>query len=75
MKTADIAKLLVKTCIDLVSVENIHWEHIAGRLALFDLYKKQGRIVESNNQKYIQEIHTLHSSKNILRKVSIIKTS
>lgn len=40
MKTSDIAKLLVKTCIDLVSVENIHWEHIAGRLALFDLYKK-----------------------------------
>jgi ribonucleoside-diphosphate reductase alpha chain len=43
MKTADIAKLLVKTCIDLVSVENIHWEHIAGRLALFDLYKKAGK--------------------------------
>lgn len=40
MKTSDIAKLLVKTCIDLVSVENIHWEHVAGRLALFDLYKK-----------------------------------
>lgn len=40
MKTSDIAKLLVKTCIDLVTVENIHWEHIAGRLALFDLYKK-----------------------------------
>lgn len=40
MKTSDIAKLLVKTCIDLVTVENIAWEHIAGRLALFDLYKK-----------------------------------
>jgi ribonucleoside-diphosphate reductase alpha chain len=43
MKTGDIAKLLVKTCIDLVSVENIAWEHIAGRLALFDLYKKAGK--------------------------------
>ncbi len=43
MKTSDIAKLLVKTCIDLVTVENIHWEHIAGRLALFDLYKKAGK--------------------------------
>ncbi|MBC7504039.1 ribonucleoside-diphosphate reductase subunit alpha [Candidatus Gracilibacteria bacterium] len=43
MKTSDIAKLLVKTCIDLVSVENIHWEHVAGRLALFDLYKKAGK--------------------------------
>ena len=29
MKTGDIAKLLVKTCIDLVTVENIAWEHIA----------------------------------------------
>lgn len=43
IKTADIAKLLIKTCIDLVSVENIAWEHIAGRLALFDLYKKAGK--------------------------------
>ena len=43
MKTSDIAKLLVKTCIDLVTVENIAWEHIAGRLALFDLYKKAGK--------------------------------
>ena len=43
MKTSDIAKLLVKTCIDLVTVENIHWEKIAGRLALFDLYKQAGK--------------------------------
>jgi ribonucleoside-diphosphate reductase alpha chain len=43
MKTSDIAKLLVKTCIDLVNVENISWEHVAGRLALFDLYKKAGK--------------------------------
>ncbi len=43
MKTSDIAKLLVKTCIDLVTVENIAWEHVAGRLALFDLYKKAGK--------------------------------
>ena len=43
MKTSDIAKLIVKTCIDLVTVENIAWEHIAGRLALFDLYKKAGK--------------------------------
>jgi ribonucleoside-diphosphate reductase alpha chain len=54
IKTADIAKLLVKTCIDLVSVENINWEHIAGRLALFDLYKKAGK-----NRKITQkEIYT-----------------
>ncbi len=43
MKTADIMRLLVKTCIDLVTVENISWEHIAGRFALFDLYKKAAK--------------------------------
>jgi len=40
IKTSDINKLLVKTCIDLVSVENIHWQEVAGRLALFNLYKE-----------------------------------
>jgi ribonucleoside-diphosphate reductase alpha chain len=35
MKTSDIAKLLVKTCIDLVTVENIAWEHVAGRTGTF----------------------------------------
>ena len=54
IKTNDIAKLLVKTCIDLVNVENISWEHVAGRLALFDLYKKAGK-----NRKITQkEIYT-----------------
>lgn len=43
MKTSDITKLLVKTCIDLVSIENTKWERIAGRLALFDLYKKAAK--------------------------------
>lgn len=40
IKTSDINKLLVKTCIDLVSVENIAWEHIAGRIFLGNLYKQ-----------------------------------
>jgi ribonucleoside-diphosphate reductase alpha chain len=57
MKTADIAKLLVKTCIDLVTVENIAWEHIAGRLALFDLYKKAGK----NRDMKQSEIYTAKS--------------
>lgn len=57
MKTTDIAKLLVKTCIDLVSVENIHWEHVAGRLALFDLYKKAGK----NRNISQKEIYTADS--------------
>ena len=40
IKTSDINKLLIKTCIDLVSVENIHWQEVAGRIALFNLYKE-----------------------------------
>lgn len=43
IKTKDILKLLIKTCIDLVSVENTHWEQVAGRFALFDLYKQAGK--------------------------------
>ena len=43
IRTSDIGKLLIKTCIDLVTVENIAWQDIAGRLALFNLYKEAGR--------------------------------
>jgi ribonucleoside-diphosphate reductase alpha chain len=40
MQTSDIAKLLVKTCIDLVTVENIAWQHVAARIFLGNLYKQ-----------------------------------
>jgi ribonucleoside-diphosphate reductase alpha chain len=40
MKTSDITKMLIKSAIDLISVENISWQFIAGRLALIDLYKE-----------------------------------
>lgn len=40
IKTADIESLLVKTCIDLVTVENISWQNIAARILLGSLYKK-----------------------------------
>lgn len=40
IKTSDINKLLIKACIDLVSVENIYWQEVAGRIALFNLYKE-----------------------------------
>lgn len=43
LKTTDINQLLVKTCIDLVTVENIHWQEVAGRLSLFGLYKEASR--------------------------------
>ncbi len=40
IKTSDIVKLLVKTCIDLVTVENIAWQNVAARILLGDLYKQ-----------------------------------
>jgi ribonucleoside-diphosphate reductase alpha chain len=43
IKTSDINKLLMKTCIDLVTVENIAWQEVAGRIALFNLYKEACR--------------------------------
>ena len=40
IKTSDINKLLIKTCIDLVTVENIFWQNVAARILLGDLYKQ-----------------------------------
>lgn len=40
IKTSDLSKLLVKTCIDLVTVENIFWQNVAARILLGDLYKQ-----------------------------------
>lgn len=40
IKTSDIEQLLVKTCVDLVTVENINWQNIAARILLGGLYKK-----------------------------------
>ncbi len=43
IKTSDINKLLVKACIDLVSVENIAWQQIASRVLLGNVYKQAMR--------------------------------
>ncbi len=40
IKTSDIGKLLVKTCVDLVTIENISWQNIAARILLGDIYKQ-----------------------------------
>ncbi len=40
IKTSDIETLIVKTCIDLVTVENISWQNVAARILLGGLYKK-----------------------------------
>ncbi len=40
IKTSDINKLLTKTCVDLISVENIAWEQVAAQIFLGNVYKQ-----------------------------------
>lgn len=40
IKTSDIISLLIKSAIDLISIENTERQFIAGRLAMLDMYKK-----------------------------------
>lgn len=59
MKTSDITKMLIKSAVDLVSIENTSWEFIAWRLALIDLYK------ESSNNRGM-DIKKIYEAKNYL---------
>lgn len=59
MKTSDITNMLIKSAVDLVSVENISWQFIAWRLALIDLYK------ESSNNRGI-DIKKIYEARNYL---------
>lgn len=61
IKTSDIEALLVKTCIDLVTVENIAWQNIAARILLGGLYKKaiKNRGINQNDV-YSAEAYKTH---------------
>ncbi len=61
LKTADITALIVKTCIDLVSVENTHWQHVAARIFVGNLYKKAMR----HRAMTMQELYTPAAYKNL----------
>lgn len=54
INTSDINKLLVKAAVNLISMNNIHWQFIAGRFLTIDLYKKASR--ERNIQ--LKELYT-----------------
>ena len=43
MKSSDIINMMIKSAIDLISVENVSWQTIAGRLAMVDLYKRASK--------------------------------
>lgn len=59
MKTSDITKMMIKSAIDLISIENTSWQFIAWRLALIDLYKEA-----SNNRK--MDIKKIYEAKHYL---------
>lgn len=43
IKTKDILKMMIKSSIDLITVENTSWQYIAGRLTTIDLYKEASK--------------------------------
>ena len=43
MSTFDINKVIIKSAIDLISVQNIKWQNIAGRMMMRNLYKDWSR--------------------------------
>lgn len=51
IKTKDILKMMIKSSIDLITVENTSWQYIAGRLTTIDLYKEasKNRKIDINN--------------------------
>ncbi len=57
IKTSDINKLMVKTCIDLVTVNNTQWQHVAARILLGDLYK------QAKNNRGVKNIKDLYTPK------------
>jgi ribonucleoside-diphosphate reductase alpha chain len=55
IRTSDINKLLIKTCVDLVTAENIAWQEVAGRIALFNLYKEACRNRQMRHEQIYSE--------------------
>ncbi|MDQ7009986.1 MAG: ribonucleoside-diphosphate reductase subunit alpha [Candidatus Gracilibacteria bacterium] len=68
MKTSDITKMMIKSAIDLISVENISWQFIAGRLALIDLYKEASKNREMDIKKIYEAKHYLTLFKDYVKK-------
>jgi ribonucleoside-diphosphate reductase alpha chain len=61
MKTSDILKMMIKSAVDLIAIENTSWQFIAGRLALIDLYKQ----ASNNRDMNINKIYDAKSYKKL----------
>jgi len=57
MKTSDITKMMIKSAIDLISIENTSWQFIAWRLALIDLYKEASKSRKMDIKKIYEAKH------------------
>ncbi len=68
MKTSDITKMMIKSAIDLISVENTSWQFIAGRLALIDLYKEASKNRKMDIKKIYEAKHYLTLFKDYVKK-------
>jgi ribonucleoside-diphosphate reductase alpha chain len=68
MKTSDITKMMIKSAIDLISVENTSWQFIAGRLGLIDLYKEASKNRDMDIKKIYESKHYLTLFKDYIQK-------
>lgn len=59
IRTKDITRNLKKTAIDMVTVDNINWQIIAGRLLVMELYKEASRNRKTNEE----EVYSANSFK------------
>ena len=62
IRTKDILKMMIKSAIDLISVENTSWQYIAWRLTTIDLYKQASK----NRKIDIKEIYSPKAYKDLL---------
>lgn len=68
IKTEDITKMMIKSAIDLITIENTSWQFIAGRLALIDLYKEASKNRGMDIKKIYEPKHYLELFKEYVDK-------
>ncbi len=68
MKTSDITKMMIKSAIDLINVENTNWQFIAWRLALIDLYKEASKNRKMDIRKIYEAKHYVDLFDNYVKK-------
>ena len=61
IKTSDITKTIIKSCIDLITVENTSWQDIAWRLLILDIYKEASK----NRKIKIKDLYKSKSYKSL----------